>query len=47
MDLLACPDAHACVWRDGVLYIEAVAASPTHSVIPAEAGTQDTPRHDQ
>jgi uncharacterized protein YbaR (Trm112 family) len=24
MDMLACPDAHACVWRDGVLYIEAV-----------------------
>jgi hypothetical protein len=39
MDLLACPDAHACVWRDGVLCIEPAAASATHTVIPAEAGT--------
>jgi len=29
MDLLACPDAHACVWRDGELYIEPVAGQAT------------------
>jgi len=34
-DLMESPTTHACIWRDGELYIEPAAASPTQFVIPA------------